>query len=485
MPVCNPFPHFCNFDNWSKVLPDLYWNVYSPEQRIKALCMEYAKLIAFTDSLVDTVNDQYTIIETMREQLPELVNEDVIAQIRELITTGEFQEYVDSAIEALDTQYQNLVTRMGTAETGISTNANNILTNTTNINELRTQLADTNGDVQANATAIQTLSDTVGDRIDVLEIDNLKSKNVLAIGDSYLFGNGSDPLRGWGYYMNYVAQFRTYNEFGNGGAGFVATGNGNNPPYGGGMTFARQLEYMTTHLQGDVTPETMDIVVIAGGWNDHAQNGVANAVVNTINVARTNYPNAKIVVAALSNERHDLDSGHINTNINIAYTAARCGVAVPFHSADWLAVRNDVTSADGIHPAIGGYAHIGYMMAAYLAGSEIMPDSGSMGYGCTKGDNVSATNFRTYIKDGIAYLMGEFTSSSWSSSTTLINLSQAFAVAHPFYVMAQFVGSGFKDVVPVYVGNGVVQPRTPFGGSYPEGSCTLYLPVISYPLGIQ
>lgn len=67
------FPHYHEFDNWTHTLPQLYWNVYSPEQRIKALCMEYEKLVCFTDSLVDTVNAQYAEIEEMKRQLPTIV----------------------------------------------------------------------------------------------------------------------------------------------------------------------------------------------------------------------------------------------------------------------------------------------------------------------------------------------------------------------------------------------------------------------------
>lgn len=82
------FPHYKDFTDYSPVVPEIYWNVYTPEQRIKYLCKEYAKLAGFTDSMVDTVNDQYAIIEDMQEKLPELVDEATIELLTSWINDG-------------------------------------------------------------------------------------------------------------------------------------------------------------------------------------------------------------------------------------------------------------------------------------------------------------------------------------------------------------------------------------------------------------
>lgn len=95
-----PFPHYCGFDTTSVALPQLYWNVYSNEQRVKALCMEYAKLVVFTDSMVDTINDQYAIIEDMQAKLPQYINEEVVKELQRLITTGELSAMVQAAVTA-------------------------------------------------------------------------------------------------------------------------------------------------------------------------------------------------------------------------------------------------------------------------------------------------------------------------------------------------------------------------------------------------
>lgn len=94
------FPHYENFTDFTPVVPKLYWDVYSQEQRIKALCMEYVKLVAFTDAMVDTVNDQYAIIEDMQARLPELINDEVRAELEAMIETGELNQIVAEAVEA-------------------------------------------------------------------------------------------------------------------------------------------------------------------------------------------------------------------------------------------------------------------------------------------------------------------------------------------------------------------------------------------------
>lgn len=100
MAIINPFPHYANFTQYTPTLPSLYWDVYSSEQRIKALCMEYVKLVGFTDSMVDTLNAQYALIEDMQARFPDLVNDDVVAEIRRLADAGEFDDILQAAADA-------------------------------------------------------------------------------------------------------------------------------------------------------------------------------------------------------------------------------------------------------------------------------------------------------------------------------------------------------------------------------------------------
>ena len=106
MAIIYPFPPYSAYTWSTPVVPKLYWDVYSQEQRMKALCMEYAKLIAYNSDLADTLNNYVEVVNTLQQQLPELVNEDVVAEINRLVTTGEFAEMVHDAIEQLTTDVQ-------------------------------------------------------------------------------------------------------------------------------------------------------------------------------------------------------------------------------------------------------------------------------------------------------------------------------------------------------------------------------------------
>ena len=74
--IINPFPHFAAF-RYTPTIPAIYWNVESPEQALKQLAMHYDKIVAWIDAMVDTVNNQYEIVEDLQTRLPQLVLQDV------------------------------------------------------------------------------------------------------------------------------------------------------------------------------------------------------------------------------------------------------------------------------------------------------------------------------------------------------------------------------------------------------------------------
>lgn len=114
MAIIYPFPPFGGYTWSTPVVPKLYWDVYSQEQRIKALCMEYAKLIAYNSDLADTLNNYIEIVDTLQEQLPELVNEDVKQEIQELVTSGQFAEMVQQAIDKIAADIDAEITQLKT-----------------------------------------------------------------------------------------------------------------------------------------------------------------------------------------------------------------------------------------------------------------------------------------------------------------------------------------------------------------------------------
>ena len=72
-----PFPYYSSFTWATPTIPNLYWNAYSQEERIKNLCMEYGKMTAYLDAMADTLNSQYQTIEEINDKLPGMVAEVV------------------------------------------------------------------------------------------------------------------------------------------------------------------------------------------------------------------------------------------------------------------------------------------------------------------------------------------------------------------------------------------------------------------------
>lgn len=108
MPIIYPFPHYSSFTNYTPTIPSFYWDTYSQEQRIKALCKEYAKLVAFTDSMVDTVNAQYSIIDALQENFPQLVDDAIQPALQEYTESGALRVYIDDALLIINGRLDDL-----------------------------------------------------------------------------------------------------------------------------------------------------------------------------------------------------------------------------------------------------------------------------------------------------------------------------------------------------------------------------------------
>lgn len=52
---------------YTMVIPKFYWDAESPEQRVKALCMLYDKLMAYVDALKDAVNIDSEAIKELQD----------------------------------------------------------------------------------------------------------------------------------------------------------------------------------------------------------------------------------------------------------------------------------------------------------------------------------------------------------------------------------------------------------------------------------
>ena len=72
LPTLN-WPIYSGWTQFTPTIPKLYWNVYSQEQRIKDLCMNYDKCEQYLDFVAKLTNDwvgEYT--DEVQEKLDEL-----------------------------------------------------------------------------------------------------------------------------------------------------------------------------------------------------------------------------------------------------------------------------------------------------------------------------------------------------------------------------------------------------------------------------
>lgn len=82
-------------------IPKLYWDAFSHEQRIHAICHQLSKIIAYAEYLGENVQANYDMIKKLYDELPDYVKNYVIEYIDEIIDSGRFQDIVERAIEEL------------------------------------------------------------------------------------------------------------------------------------------------------------------------------------------------------------------------------------------------------------------------------------------------------------------------------------------------------------------------------------------------
>lgn len=178
MPVYNPYPKYVNFTDFTPVVPELYWNVYSSEERIKALCMEWVKLTAYVDGISDTINDQYAIIKDMQERLPELVSEDVYEELQALIESGAFDEILERVATEYWEQYESRIVAVESDVSTLNTNlglerdariAEDASIRSDFAQDLADEVSEINDTITTEVNRLDSQDELLDDRIAVLE----------------------------------------------------------------------------------------------------------------------------------------------------------------------------------------------------------------------------------------------------------------------------------------------------------------------------
>lgn len=73
-------PSYWGWTAYTPVIPKLYWDVYSQEERIKRLCKEYDKLTHYSSMIAETVNDLSDSVTDTLADFEQKITEQLAAQ---------------------------------------------------------------------------------------------------------------------------------------------------------------------------------------------------------------------------------------------------------------------------------------------------------------------------------------------------------------------------------------------------------------------
>lgn len=85
VPLTTIAPYY-GFTDYTPALPEFYWNVYSAEQRIKHICYEIQKLVAYSDNIADHINDLVDLVNELQEQFEYVMGEGFDEHYKEIVT---------------------------------------------------------------------------------------------------------------------------------------------------------------------------------------------------------------------------------------------------------------------------------------------------------------------------------------------------------------------------------------------------------------
>lgn len=224
-------------------------------------------------------------------------------------------------------------------------------------NKLDSMVADGTLDNIINQKIFGELSGNVNMLLDNRK--NFRNCKILCIGDSFGRGvyDGNEHLESsWPTRLGEYANGSIIYNYCQSNAGFLTSDN----------TFLTQLTKAKNDGHGD-----SHIIIIEGGHNDgyNDTTNLFNSIIECINYAKQNFPNAVIyVVAANSGTAKEID----RTKRHSIWTTMQNACAltgVPFFMLNmYLFIIDDTLSGDGIHPNQFGYQMLASLMYMMLTG---------------------------------------------------------------------------------------------------------------------
>ena len=198
----------------------------------------------------------------------------------------------------------------------------------------------------------------------------------LLIGDSYgkgLINYVVVPNAGWCYHYKQISGlgnrclYQTET-----GAGFTASGSEH------GYNFTALLNQFNV-----ANPELVDKIVVAGGWNDKGStiSAISNAISDFMTAAKTQYPNATVYLAMISNGQ-GMDSNYSVHRLDLIRTVIPAYQNITAYGGVYIKDVNlilkdytNYTGSDNTHPNDTGYTKIAQCLWSAVNGGTVVTDS--------------------------------------------------------------------------------------------------------------
>lgn len=295
---------FWNPGTWS--IPKLYWDAFSDEQRIHAICKQLGKVIAYADFLGTNVNDIADRLKAIEEgQLDAMIVAEIETWFEE--NQPEILQAIDSLSDALPLTDFDSVNTVKAAIDDVETTA------TTAINAINDVLPISDFDnVNTVKAAIDAAAQSAGAVEDLLpasafssthtvkvRLDRVRSsyRHFVVIGDSFsVIGHNITTQSGiWWDKFGLFMKMTPHNYAVN-GCGYIR----------GATPFSAQLTQAIADTSYD--HDEVGYVIVYGSLNDCYQSftdeAYETAVTNLVNSARNEFPNAQIIIAGINTAIH-------------------------------------------------------------------------------------------------------------------------------------------------------------------------------------
>lgn len=213
-----------------------------------------------------------------------------------------------------------------------------------------------NDKINANENNINNLNDKING------FNKLKNKRYIMIGDSYVTGSLNGEMYatdGWAKRIKSMMGLSDDNcyIFGDGGAGFTHNGHL-------GFNF---ISLLTANLDNILNKETIDYVIVCGGYNDKDSN--VNAIESMISqlttLVKNNFSNAKLYIGCIgTTSLIDSTGKNIRSNINhislVAYKNCIKYGAYYLNGVESILKDYSLMGTDFYHPSIEGYNNLAF-----------------------------------------------------------------------------------------------------------------------------